>query len=73
MSRYKVVKGSQSAHCCFDATVVDTTKPIMISGEHYKDQYEAVCECFEETDAQTVCDALNVKQAEMSSFREAVE
>ena len=23
--RYKVVGGSQSAHCCFDATVVDTT------------------------------------------------
>lgn len=57
--RFKVVKGSQSCHCCFEATVVDTTKPVMIGGEHYEGQFEPVCECFEVEDAETVCHALN--------------
>lgn len=57
--RYKVVGGSQSAHCCFDATVVDTTRPMMIGGEHYQGQYEAVCECFELADAEQIAAALN--------------
>ncbi len=62
--RYAIYTGSQSAHCCFDATVVDTTKPDMIGGKHYKDSsgqlhYESVCECFSEEDAQLVRDALN--------------
>jgi hypothetical protein len=57
--RYIVVDGSQSAHCCFDATVVDTTQPVMIGGEHYKNQYESVCECFDAEDAKRIADALN--------------
>ena len=64
--RYQIFRGSQSLHCCFDATVVDTTKPIIISGEHYKDtgeecryHYESVCECFEMKDANRICAALN--------------
>lgn len=52
--RYQVVEGSQSAHCCFEATVVDTTKPTGYNG-----QFEQVCECFEVSDARTICDALN--------------
>lgn len=63
MSRYKVVEGSQSAHCCFDATVVDTSKPTIINGEPYcpdgVQQYEAVCEAFYEADAALICEALN--------------
>jgi hypothetical protein len=58
-NQYKVVDGSQSCHCCFSETVVDTTKPAMIGGKHYESQYEAVCECFEADDAKLICDALN--------------
>ena len=36
-SRYIIYIGSKSAHRCFEATVMDTTKPEMIGGEHYKD------------------------------------
>jgi hypothetical protein len=57
--RYKVVDGSQSSHCCFEATVVDTTRPIMIRGEHYENQFESVCECFEIADAENIVRALN--------------
>lgn len=73
MERYAIYKGSQSAHCCFKATVVDTTKPDMIGGEHYSDDeenehgkqfhYDAVCECFTEEDAELVCMALNALDA----------
>jgi hypothetical protein len=62
--RYAIYDGSQSSHCCFVATVVDTTKPTIFNGIHYKDssgqfQYESVCECFELDDAEKVCKALN--------------
>lgn len=57
--RYKIVEESQSAHCCFSHTVVDTTRPRTIGDEHYNNSYEAVCECFEEEDAILVCSALN--------------
>lgn len=63
-ARYMIYEGSQSKHCCFEATVVDTTKPDIIGGEHYKDSsgqyhYEIVCECFTMEDAETICAALN--------------
>jgi hypothetical protein len=57
--RYKIVAGSQSAHCCFASTVVDTTRPVMIGGKHYKGQYEPLCECFDEADAAKIVEALN--------------
>lgn len=57
--RYKVVDGSQSYHCCFVATVVDTTRPVIINGEQYEGQFEAVCECFEDEDAEKIAAALN--------------
>lgn len=57
-----------SADCCFDATVVDTTKPEIIGGQRYKGidgqlYYEIVCECFSLEDAQLICDALNAADA----------
>lgn len=66
--RYQIFNGSASAHCCFDATVVDTTKPEIIGGQHYKGRdgqlhYETVCECFSLEDAQLICDALNAADA----------
>lgn len=62
--RYAIYEGSQSLHCCFEATVVDTTKPEIIGGKHYKGRdgqyhYEAVCECFDREDAERICAALN--------------
>lgn len=57
--RYKVVPGSQSRHCCFEATVVDTTKPVMINDEHYNGEFEPVCECFWPEDAEMIANALN--------------
>jgi len=61
--RYKVVSGSQSAHCCFDATVVDTTRPVMIHGEHYEGQFEPICECFDTDDAAAIADAMNASSS----------
>jgi hypothetical protein len=57
--RYKIVDESQSVHCCFSKTVVDTTRPVMIHGEHHDDKYEAMCECIDEDAAPVICDALN--------------
>lgn len=61
--RYIIYTGSKSAHCCFEATVMDSTKPEMIGGEHYEDEvgkhYETVCECFSMEDAEKVANALN--------------
>jgi hypothetical protein len=63
MPRYKVIEDSQSGHCCFEATVVDTHSPVMMHGEHYKGRYHAVCECMDEDDAQMIADALNKASA----------
>lgn len=62
--RYQVYEGSKSAHCCFDATVIDTDKPTIVHGKHYVNSkgeldYETVCECFDMADAKLICDALN--------------
>lgn len=59
--RYKVIDDSQSGHCCFECTVVDTAQPYMIHGKHYNDQYESVCETFDRADADLICAALNAR------------
>ena len=66
--RYKIVNGSNSGHCCFEATVMDMTKPEIIGGKHYAGSdgqlhYETVCECFNLKDAKLICDALNAAEA----------
>ena len=58
-NRYKVIEGSQSGHCCFDCTVVDTDSPHLIHGEQFNGQFEALCECFDAADAKAIRDALN--------------
>ena len=58
-TRFKVVEGSQSEHCCFDATVVDTTRPVLIGDKQYLDHFEPMCECFERDDAERIAAALN--------------
>ncbi len=56
---YKVVEGSQSLHCCFEYSVVDTTRPVMIGKGQWKDHFEPVCECFDLESANLICDCLN--------------
>lgn len=56
--RYAVVDGSESGHCCFTASVVDTRKPSLVGNEPY---VEIVCECFERKEAEMVASALNAK------------
>ena len=68
-ARYRIVAGSQSRHCCFGSTIVDTSRPEMIGGQHYRDEngelgYEEVCECFEDSDAEMICSALNAAAKE---------
>lgn len=62
--RYKIFEGSQSAHCCFVSTVVDTMKPDVANGQHLKSddgqlRYEPLCECFDRDNAERICAALN--------------
>lgn len=60
MGRYKVVSGSQSYHCCFCATVVDTTKPLeQFEGYDGIPEFDSVCECFDIETAEMICAALN--------------
>ena len=63
-TRYQIYNGSQSGHCCFEATVIDKTKPEIINGKHWKDDsgqyhYANICECFSLEDAEMICQALN--------------
>lgn len=58
MSRYKIIDGSESGHCCFDATVVDTQTPHSV----YRDEFHCVCECFDTEDAEKICAALNASE-----------
>lgn len=53
--RYQVIEESQSGHCCFEATVVDTKRP----SPYTKGQFVAVCETFSVEDAHHVAQALN--------------
>lgn len=57
--RYKVVDGSQTAHCCFVCTVVDTQQPMMIGDVHFEGEFWGVCECLDEESAKLICGALN--------------
>ena len=51
--RYQVIKGSESCHCCFEATVLDTAK-VDEDGDP-----ENICECFDAPRAHAIADAMN--------------
>ena len=57
--RYRVLDESQSGHCCFDFTVVDTHTP----HPGISHLFDAVCECFEKEQAEQVAAALNAAEA----------
>lgn len=53
--RYLILPGSESAHCCFEFTIIDTA-----AGKNdFGDWNKTMCECFDEEEATTICNALN--------------
>lgn len=54
--RYKVVKGSDSGHCCFAATVIDTTIE--------RGDKRNICESFSMENAELIAKALNALEVE---------
>lgn len=54
--RYVALSGSQSSHCCFTYTVLDTHSEEHINSYH---GFFPMCECFEKEAADTIVDALN--------------
>lgn len=52
--RYIIKDGSESRHCCFNATVLDTRH------KHENGDYNTVCECFNKDDAEIITKALNL-------------
>jgi hypothetical protein len=52
--RYKIVEGSESGHCCFEFSVIDTNQN---DGIWYKN----IAEVFERNDAIDICEALNLR------------
>lgn len=59
MARYKTISGSHTAHCCFEASVIDTQNDKI-----------AMCECIDEESAKRICDALNAAEAETPKTEE---
>lgn len=60
--RYKAVEGSKTAHCCFEATVVDTQAPT-------QDDSVWVCECFDMESAQKISEALNTAHRKQEGYK----
>ena len=56
--RYWVVEESVSGHCCFSASVVDLSHPMLNNGR-FLGYFFCICECFDQTDAELIAAALN--------------
>jgi len=57
--RFIVKDGSNSGHCCFEYSVIDTyRKPFKYDDGGISEPY-AVCECFYKQEAEEICRALN--------------
>jgi hypothetical protein len=55
--RYLVIEGSDSCHCCFEYTIVDTHRPL----KRFKNDtgFHTMCETFGKDEAHSICSALN--------------
>lgn len=62
MIRYRASPRVEHA-CCWGASVEDLTKPVMIGREHYKEQFEMICECENIETAAVIAEAMNAKVA----------
>lgn len=58
MSKYKAVKGSESGHCCFKGSVINTEAPKTNENGHVYG-YEIVAETFEFLDSVNIAALLN--------------
>ena len=54
--RFKVVYESPTAHCCFEAAVIDTERP---NPPGYASPHYVVCECFDDWHAEKIAEAMN--------------
>lgn len=55
-ARYIIVDKSVSGHCCFEYTIIDTAAGKEDYGDYWK---RSMCETFDRTEAEIICDALN--------------
>ena len=61
--RFLVVPGSESAHCCFTASVVDLNAPVLDGeGEIIDGRFATICECFSMDAAEQIAAALNAPE-----------
>ena len=62
--RYIVVEESLSNHCCFEATIVDTSEGRSPNDPNWKGETywnKTICECFTKEDAYFIAKQLNDK------------
>lgn len=59
--RYKVKKYSVTGHCCFEATVVDTETPTLLSDGSQIRSFSALCECLDVKQAKLIAKVLNAQ------------
>lgn len=71
--RYKIEEGSESGHCCFQFSIVDTHTPHPVYGS--QGVLKDVCETFDKESATLICDALNattVAKADLLFWEQSV-
>jgi hypothetical protein len=62
VSRFVVIEGSQSGHCCFDYTVVDTDRPdLAFATVLPQPRWVALCETFYRKQADAIAAAMNAE------------
>lgn len=59
-TRYIVIEDSVSKHCCFEYSIIDTAAGKEDYGD-YKPWKRSMCETFNKTDAEIICESLNQK------------
>ena len=55
LDRFIILNDSNSGHCCFEYSILDTEK----IDEAWPEKYESICETFDIHSAKTICNALN--------------
>lgn len=53
--RFIILEDSDSGHCCFEHSILDTTK----MNDVWPEKYESICETFDIESAESICEALN--------------
>ena len=53
--RFIILEDSDSGHCCFEYSILDTKK----TNEVWLKKHESICETFDIESAESICKALN--------------